>query len=206
MTSPIQYVFFATLCLNLLGGATEKEVGPPDLCACETSKVKNGWCSRCNTGFVASFRVSSQLLFEALDAHGHDIDPSCIQCPTCKKAMESDGYCDGCRMGFVRKQLYMSRLSYYLARGEAKEVSTITCPICRKNAEKFGWCDACGLGMLGNVAIKNREEFEQGAKVFERFLAAMEILKTCEMCAAASMFDGKCPKCRLEFKDGKPKN
>lgn len=173
-------------------------------CTCETANAINGWCDACNVGYVAGIRIESKLLYEELDAHGHDIDPDKIECPSCRKALATDGYCDRCHIGFVHGQAYLSRLAYNLALGERVEVDTLTCDTCQKNAEKYGWCDRCHVGMVGNVRIRDREQYARAVVAYHTVLAAIEMLPKCWICAAAIISDGYCVKCKIHYRDGKP--
>ena len=89
-------------------------------CACARAKLENEWCKACGVGYVAGLKMKSLLLWEELDAHGHKIDPKVMQCATCRAALDVDGFCEKCSIGFVAKQAYLSRLSYYLAKGERR--------------------------------------------------------------------------------------
>src|SRR5258705_13579320 len=75
---------------------------PPSVGSCEEAKRINAWCEPAHVGYVASVPVRSRFLFEVLDTHGHDIIKSEAKCETCRKAIETDGYCPAHRMGFVR--------------------------------------------------------------------------------------------------------
>ncbi len=171
-------------------------------CRCAEAKMKHQWCAACKVGYVAGVRIESKLLHEEIDAHGHDIDPKLMKCSSCQKALETDGFCERCTMGFVKKQAYMSRLTYFIAKGETKDVEKIACPQCRKNAQSPGWCDACGLGMVGNVALQEKSDFEQAAKAFDVFQEAVRTLKRCEFCAIAMVIDGRCPTCKVTYRNG----
>lgn len=179
-------------------------------CTCEAARLDNGWCDGCGIGYVASVGIKSHMLYEALDAHGHEIDPDSIECRTCQAALASDGFCESCNWGFVGKELYFSRLTYHLARGEIKDVRKLTCRVCVKNArqtklplEGQRWCDACGLGMVGNVAFRDRKDYEAASKELERLLKAVRTLERCEYCAVALFMDARCPRCGISYKDGK---
>ena len=65
-----------------------------------------------------SERDDVEDLFEALDAHGHRIDPETLDCDSCRLAYVSDGYCEDHRRGWIRGLAYLTPLTYYLARGE----------------------------------------------------------------------------------------
>jgi hypothetical protein len=181
---------------------------PPDFadapaCTCTLAKLRHQWCPACRVGYVAGVRIESELLYEEIDAHGHDIDPARIECKSCQEALKADGFCEKCRMGFVHKQAYLSRLTYYVARGETKDVATIACPGCTKNSERHGWCDACEVGMVGNVAFKLKTEFEQAAKAYDVLREAVATVQRCLTCAVAMVIDGRCPACKVAFRDGR---
>ena len=171
-------------------------------CRCVTAKLTNGWCSQCEVGYVASVKIPSYMLFEALDAHGHTVSPDRIKCESCQKVLQNDGFCERCKIGFVRKKAYFSRLTYCLARGDVKDLSKITCSSCRQLKEP-GWCDHCKMGLVGNVAFRDRESLAQAAKEYRLLLSAVETLKRCEMCAVARFTGSKCPKCQISYRDGK---
>ncbi len=176
--------------------------GKPE-CTCEADKLKNGWCRKCEVGYVAAVAITSEVLFEALDAHGHRINPDSMKCELCRKALASDGFCTRCNWGFVDHQLYYSKLTYLLAKGKPKVLSSIKCSSCRKNTLKPGWCDSCKVGMVGNVAFKDKKTFEQASREHRKLLAAVELASRCEFCAVALLTDAKCPTCKKTYKDGK---
>ena len=171
-------------------------------CRCDVYKLKGGWCSKCETGHLAGVRNKSEFLFEVLDAHGHDIDPSAIRCGICKEARKSNSFCDQCRRGWIDNKVYMSRLTYHLTKGEARVLSDIKCATCREGAAKGGWCEKCRLGMVGNVAIKDKTDFDHAAEAYRRLLDAVRLSSRCEMCAVALMSDGRCTKCNKSYKNG----
>ncbi len=172
-------------------------------CTCEADKVKNGWCRKCEVGYVAAVAITSEVLFEALDAHGHHIDANSMKCESCQKALASDGFCTRCNWGFVDQQLYFSKLTYSLATGKTKALSSIKCSSCRKNILKPGWCDSCEVGMVGNVAFGDKKMFGQASREYRKLLAAVQVARRCEICAVALMTDTKCPTCKKTYKDGK---
>ena len=46
----------------------------------------------------------------------------------------------------------MSRLTYYIARGETKDVASIECATCRKNAQYHGWALLNRAALLPSLA------------------------------------------------------
>jgi len=181
-------------------------VRAPADCTCAKVSHDGGWCAACKVGYVAGVKIKSAMLFEAVDAHGHDIIPERIKCETCKKAMASDGYCERCRMGFVDKQAYLSRLTYHVAKGRTTKTSDLACGTCRKNAKSTGWCDACGRGMIGHIAVDRHDEFVKAAKAFRRLLEAIRKLSECETCAVAQFTGGRCRKCNISYSQPPPRD
>jgi hypothetical protein len=152
---------------------------------------------------VAGERIPSFPLYEYLDAHGHTIDLESLRCASCRKAVEEEGYCERCRMGFVRKQAYLTPIAYHSARGKLEDPARIACAACRENARKSGWCEACGVGRTGWLVVSRRSDLEASHAALERLRAAIHRLEDCEPCAIASLADGKCRTCKLAWKGGK---
>jgi hypothetical protein len=202
MTIPL-----AALLALILSGPAPAPIGGD--CTCAAARLANGWCDPCAIGYVASVEVRSKMLYEFLDAHGHDIKPASIECGSCQAALETDGFCERCRWGFVDKKLYFSRLTYQLARGEVKDVSKLTCRACAKNAAKaklpldpHRWCEQCKVGMVGNVAFKEKKDFEAASRELDRLLRAVRATQRCEQCAVALMQDATCLACGITYKNG----
>ncbi|MCH8824556.1 MAG: hypothetical protein IH984_13730 [Planctomycetes bacterium] len=171
----------------------------------ETLPVLSNWCDDCNFGYVAGQRISSKVLFETLDAHGHDVNIDAMTCASCLTALPVGGYCESHRIGFVDSKAYFSRLTYSLAKGgEARNVSSLTCTTCRANAQEHGWCAACQIGMVGNVAFKNRNEYTNAVEQFSILKSAIDKTGDCEMCASAMILDSRCPLCKISYQDGQP--
>ena len=177
--------------------------GKTDVCTCAAAKRDNEWCKHCNVGYVASVKIPSKLLFEEIDAHGHDIQPESFKCKSCQAALRSDGYCLKCRIGFVRKQAYLSLLTYQLAKGKKKNPDTFACAACKKHATGYGWCDTCKRGMVGNVAITDAADYAKATKAYDLLILAVRTLARCELCAVAIILDGWCGDCKVSYRDGK---
>ena len=174
---------------------------------CAEAKTHNQWCDEHDVGYVASLPITSRILFEAVDAHGHGLHPGSmksIKCPMCRAAIEAgEGYCEACKIGWFKRQAYFSRLTYHLARGEVRKLSTIECATCRRNAEHYGWCDSCKLGMVGNVAIRDRKEFAIASGEYDRLESAVKVAGRCEQCALALLTDTSCFKCKISYRNGR---
>ena len=173
-------------------------------CTCAAAIETNGWCEAHQLGYVGSIEITSSKLYDALDAHGHVLDPQAMECAACRAAFATGGFCEEHRIGFVNRLGYFSRLTYHLAKGEKRSLSDVTCPVCRENAVTYGWCEACEVGMVGNVAIKGRSDWAHVAKALGMLEAAIAASSRCETCATAIALDGYCPFCQIYYKDGKP--
>ncbi len=76
-------------------------------------------------------------------------------------------------------------------------------PTCRRNAESYGWCRRSGVGMVGQVAIRNRQDFDQTVKALRIFIVANEAASRCKYCAVAIITDTECPVCKIHYQDGR---
>ncbi len=189
-------------CMMVLALGTE----PPPVvagCTCAAARMHNGWCRECRVGYVANVPLRSWVLFDALDAHGHDVIADQLKCPTCRQAIKTDGFCAPCKYGYVGGKLYFSALTYALGKGQALDPGTLTCPQCRKHAESSGWCDSCKRGMVGNFAFAERSSFDIGAREYGRLLIAVETAKRCDTCAAVMFTGAECFKCKAAEYAGK---
>lgn len=180
-------------------------------CTCLSDSVCNGWCGSCAVGWVAGVKVRSAQLFEALDAHGHEIDPASFTCPTCRAALQRDGFCASCNWGFQDGLLYYSRLSWLLARGEPRRPEDLDCIACRTHAlcrslplEPDRWCERCGIGMVGSVAFRDRREYDMASKELERLLRAVKESARCEDCGVALFMGATCSKCGVTWSGERP--
>src|SRR5262245_53978214 len=80
----------------------------PVASTCSEARVKNGWCAAHQVGYVGSLEVRSQLVFDALDLHGHDVDVPGLACASCREAARTDGFCSACNRGFLAGRAYLS--------------------------------------------------------------------------------------------------
>jgi hypothetical protein len=174
-----------------------------DVCICATARATNGWCPVHEFGSIGGVKVTSRQLYEAADAHGHQVDLSTFVCPTCRSAIATGEFCDIHRVGFVGKLAYFSRLTYELARADVRSASSISCRICRKNAETSGWCAKSGVGMIGPFAIRNRHDFDLAAEALRVFKIANDAAPQCGYCAVAILTDTYCPVHRIAYRSGK---
>lgn len=192
-------LFILTASLPSLGGINDN---PNKTCNCEENRKKDGWCSVCKKGYLAGLEIKSALLFETMDAHGHDVQVERFICETCKKSYASDGYCEQCRIGFVKQRAFLSRLTYEIARGKHVVIEELPCENCKKMAAKYGWCEECGCGFVGHVAITERPTYAIVETEWKKLLSAIELISKCETCGLAYFTGGKCLKCNLSYKTG----
>ena len=174
-----------------------------DACICQDAVVNHRWCDVCGVGYVAGVRIKSKLLFEALDAHGHEIDTKTIVCPTCRIALETDGFCEPCRVGFIRRQMYFTRIAYLLGKGEGVRLDALAFPVCSENAKTTGWCEKCNRGMVGHTAFSDKNLFQAAQEAYRFLLEAVKLLETCDICAVAMFFDNTCPIHKATYRNGK---
>lgn len=171
------------------------------VCLCDKAKTHDVWCDVCGFGWIAGLKIPSKLLFTTID-HGHDINLDLMRCESCKKAAKIDGFCPLCRYGYYKNKLYLSPFTHFLATGTRISRSEISCPTCLRNMDEGGWCETCKRGIFGNVAVTQRENFDESAAAFRRLKLGLAHLDKCELCGIAMYSNGMCPKHRLVYKDG----
>jgi hypothetical protein len=152
-------------------------------------------------GTIAGLRVPPSLL-DVIDPGGHSIDPDHISCSDCLTAYVSDGYCPRSHIGYVEGRAYVSRLAYLLVKdGQRIDAATTACPICRAHMQEAGWCDRCRRGVVGDVAVSNREDFNEIQMAWQRLGEAVRIASRCDLCAIAFFIHGRCSRCRIDYHD-----
>jgi len=188
------------LVLLLLAGTLPM---PAAECNCSTVKERDSWCEVHAIGYIAGLGIRTYVLFEALDAHGHEVDPAAFPCPNCRRAIEADGFCEEHRVGFVSGLAYFSRLTFLVASARATGGSAVPCPECRKVAQQNGWCDACGgAGFIGPVRFPGKRAYQEVVRALELVRRADVVGQRCAQCAAAMVTDSICPVCKLDYRDG----
>lgn len=170
-----------------------------DVCTCREAIQTHAWCGKCQVGYAAGLRITSALLFEAMDTHGHEIKPETMRCPGCRAAVASDGLCEFCHMGFVNKRLFFTPLTYLLALGKVVEVSTIECPTCSNSVTKPEWCAPCQRGIVGNVQFAKQTLFKPAVVEYQRLRAAVKKLTECEDCSIGIFMKARCIRCKIDY-------
>ncbi len=194
---------------------------PPDAggageCSCSVARQEHRWCAHCEVGYVAGQPVPSRSLFEALDAHGHDIDPTKIRCESCQKALSTDGFCDKCCFGFNGGLLYFSPLSWCVAKGTPRGVAesrpkTPSQPQSKPakgpcSVEHVGlpkdtqFCESCGEGIVGNVVFTEAHLFDIARDELRCLRLSVARLEECEICAIAQFLRSRCRQCDHDFR------
>ena len=154
------------------GGAATPVASPPPPpgCTCELARTQNGWCAACGVGYVASLEVRSQLVYDALDLHGHDVDLGTLDCSRCREVARADGFCSACGRGFIAGRAYLSPLAYHLVRGEmqaaapelavlARALETVErCELCAAAMVIDGTCPECLISYRGGRALPASSE------------------------------------------------
>jgi hypothetical protein len=116
-------------------------------CTCAEERGRNGWCAVCSRGYAAGLEVRSKLVHEALDLHGHDVQPEAFECPRCREALAGDGFCADCARGFVGGRAYLSPLAYSLARGEPAAVED-DLRVLERALEMVERCELCAAALV----------------------------------------------------------
>jgi hypothetical protein len=190
----------ALLLAFLAGGAVSPT---PGVCSCPAIEAEGGWCDVHEVGWIGGVEVGSKMLFETLDAHGHDVDLATFDCPSCRQAIERQGFCDEHRVGFVEDRAYFSKLGWRLARGKRVDLSKIRCPRCREHARSRGWCASCGRGMAGAIALSDRKAWNEVDRALAIVERADQAATRCVHCAVAMVTDTDCAFCRIAYRDGR---
>lgn len=173
-----------------------------DRCVCSRVVETNGWCAFHGVGYVGGLRIASAWLYEAVDAHGHQVDPASFVCPDCRSALSRDGFCETHRIGFKGGDAYFSKLTYLLARAVPLAPDTVGCTACRANATTHGWCDRCRVGMVGPFAFTTRREFDAAVESLRILEIANAASSRCDRCAVAILTDSQCPRCTISYRNG----
>jgi hypothetical protein len=172
---------------------------PSSPCTCVDERRRNGWCRHHGYGWVGGIRIDSAVVHDAVDAHGHGVQPKAFRCEGCRSAYETDGLCRKSGVGFVGGLMFNSQLTYWLAVAEWREPEALTCTTCRANAATRGWCDACGLGLIGGFGFATRADFDAARLEYDHLREALKLLPKCELCAGAKFTGGTCPRCRIPY-------
>ena len=97
------------------------------------------------------------------------------------------------------------------AHGHDVDVATLPCASCRAAAREDGFCATHGRGFVGGRAYLSplayhlaRGEREAVQGELALLAEALRTVERCELCAAAMVIDGTCPRCRLSYQAGRP--
>lgn len=136
-------------------------------CSCRQSEEIGAWCDEHAFGKLAGVTIRSKLLFETLDAHGHDLDLTSFECATCRAAIESSGFCDEHRTGFVDGRAYFSRLTHDLAGGaddaETRARIESALELVRKADREAERCEHCAVAIVTDtICVACRIEYRDG--------------------------------------------
>lgn len=182
----------------------------PEACVCDANRIEGGWCEKCDVGYCAGLRFTSRKLAETIDFHGHQVVAERTACPECRKLIQAGGYCESCRMGFVQRRGYFSRVCYQLAKGKPIHLKRVEnndgdSDVGRNNCcPEDGWCDKCKRGVAGNRLYTDKPDYELTVRSVAVLKRAIETSARCETCAEAMIADSRCSVCRITYKDGRP--
>ncbi len=122
-------------CVALSPGYAHPPQAPQTGCLCSQATLQSGWCIEHERGYVFGIAIKSQMLFEAMDTHGHEVRGDSLTCGGCRKAFAGGSICPVCTWGFHEGKIYRSKLTWLSARGEPVAVKSLTCPTCSALAE-----------------------------------------------------------------------
>lgn len=172
-------------------------------CTCSSQSEIGVWCDACNVGHIATVKIESKRLFDAVDAHGHQTRIESLRCNECRRLAKSGGFCESCRTGYVAGKAYFSKLTYLLAKGSMANSASATCKKCKVDMQRLSWCDACKVGMIGHIAFRDKELFAKALKARDVLVQAVQRVHECLSCAIAIAVDRSCRRCKKSYKDGK---
>ena len=153
-------------------------------------------------------------------ATGHGPHSSGGESDSCLCAVNKveTGWCMKCKVGYVGSTRVPSADLFDMIdpHGHDLDPAGISCSGCLSALKADTFCDPCGIGYVDDRAYVSRlaylmanEEPEDSPVLkaeFDRLNVALEWLSDCELCGVASYVDGRCPTCRIHFKNGVPVN
>lgn len=176
-----------------------------DDCQCKAIKASGqGWCDACGGGVMFGVPIKSAKLYKSLE--GAKVkDQSKVTCSGCKTALKDNGSCSHCRVAFNDGKVYHAVVSHTLSKGAKADAKGIKCPACVKTLKegKDNFCAACDGGFVGGLAFHGKKLFDQAKEAMGVLKVAAKSASGCEACAVAMVTDGKCDKCKVQFKAGK---
>ena len=178
---------------------TEKKVE----CTCDAiKKAGTGWCEHCAKGLYMGSEVKVEKVYKTLVG---EPAPKEFKCKDCEAAAKKDGWCEKDKVGFAGGKMYASKFAWDLAKGQKVDAATVKCEDCKKLIadKKDGYCPKCEGGLVSGLFFKGKEAYDQAAAAAK--LVKESVGAKCEGCAFAMLTDGKCEKCKAEYKDGKKK-
>jgi len=144
------------------GSLARREARAAPTCTCALERERCGWCEACGVGYVADTRIPSRELYDALDAHGHDVDAASLECASCRLAARWDGYCETHARGFVGGRAYLSRLAYHVALGEPEAVPE-ELALLAQALQTVERCERCAAAMMvDGTCPRCRLSYEDG--------------------------------------------
>ena len=132
---------------------------------------------------------------------------------TCALERQRNGWCTVCRVGYVADTPIHSKALYDTldAHGHDVDVAGLACASCRAAARSDGFCVEHARGFVGGRAYLSRLAYHLARGEREKVQSelgllalAVQTVEHCELCAAAMVLDGTCPKCRLSYQGGRP--
>lgn len=132
---------------------------------------------------VLSFAVAG-LVLAGGSAYG--------ECGCCDPLRTSDGWCDGCKVGFFDGVAIKSKKLFDAVAGKKVDAQAMKCGGCAKAVKQDGACDHCGVAFAGGKAYKSKV-----AKQLALGKAADSDKIACSMCKKNSKDYGWCDSCKV---------
>lgn len=166
----------------------------------KVAKSGDGFC--CGKGKAFGVELTSKKLYGALA--GFKVDKDKIKCAGCKKAAETSGRCDNCKMSMANGKAYHSTVSHSLAKGKLVSAEkAASCGGCKTAHKDSGFCTGCNVGFVASRMFKDKETYEAAKTAFATLVKAATAAKKCVGCAIAMVTDSECKACSINFKGGK---
>jgi hypothetical protein len=180
--------------------------GPSDRCWCPQAVACDGWCRKCGAGYFSGVRIESRALYDALDAHGHEVFADRTKCDVCRGLIRTGGFCEACQMGFIHGVGYFGRLGYHTAAGQRVDPALLS-QLLRWGGSPLspdGWCPARAVGLVGTRVFVDWAHFHRARQYLAILRSATIRANRCEDCAMAMVADARCPFCAIEYSEGHP--
>lgn len=164
--------------------------------------AKKGEGFHCGHGKIFGVELTSEKLYRALV--GMKVEVEKMKCEGCKTAAKTGGTCKHCNVGLAQGKAYHSLIAHRVASGKPITAEhAAKCGGCKIAFKSNGRCSACDVGFVAGRMFSDKEVYTRAVSAYKTIVKAIGKAAKCEACAVAMVTDGKCPTCKVSFKDGK---